>query len=204
MDVYPKNIPKEYFLEIFNDSKIYLKLLENSDMYNFDNNFMEILISILKDKLFKINDYNDEIYETLLPILLNIILSYYFRHNDNKFEEKENNIISIIDKIIKPIIAKNKKEKNQIINLIQLINGILFTKDNLIIIFSKNAVFNEEVTNQIYSLIDIIIKNNSQEYNKKLFRNLNNIISDNNEENQISFYIYQIIFNMLKEKIFDK
>ena len=204
MDIYQKNIPKEYFLEIFNNSKIYLQLLENSEIYKFDNTFIKILLSILKDQPFNINDLNNEIYESLFKILLNVILSYYYQTNDNEREEKENNIIFIIDKIIKPIIEKQIKEKNQIKNLIDLIYEILFTKDNLIAVFSQGAVINEEITNQIYSLINIVIKNSNQENNKKLFRNLNNIINGNNEEKQNSFYIYQIVFNMLKDKIFDK
>ena len=204
-DIYSKNIyiSKEYFLEIFNNSKIYFKLLENSDIYKFDNNFMKILISILKDKLFNINDYNNEINESLVQILLNLILSYYFRNNDNEGRETENNIIFTIDKIIKPILEKNIKEKNQTQKIIELINEILFTKDNLYAVFSQNP-FNEEVINKMYSLIDTIIINNSQEYNIKLFKNLYNIINDNYEEKLISFYIVKIIFYMLKNKLISK
>ena len=200
-----KLIPKEYFLDIYTNSKVYFKLLSNNDMYNFDNNFIKLLISLTKDKSFKMNEYKSEMIENFIRILLNVILSYYFRDNNDNNEEKEKNIIYIIENIIKPNLLKNKNEEKELVNkLTGLINTILFTKENLSVIFSKNSVFNEEATKQMYELVNSITKINTPESNKKLFKNLNHIVNDAKEEKEISFYIYQILFEFFKNKILDK
>ena len=204
-----KMIFKEYFLEIFTNSKIYFKLLSNDDIYNFDDYIMKILLSISNDKLFNINNYNNEIKEYFINIFLNTILSYYFRESFNekkeeKNEEKEKNIIIIIQKIIKPIIDKDKTGEKQIYKILELINNILLKRENILVIFSKNSVYNEEITKEMYELISSIIKINNQENNKKIFKNLNHIINDSKDSKSISFYIYQILFDFFKNKILDK
>ena len=203
-----KKIWKEYFLDIFTNSKVYYRLLYRSDIYNFDDYFTKILITIINEKSFNINDCNNETYGNLFNIFLNAILAYYFREveKDNKEsnEEKEKNIILIIQKIIKPILEKTKKDEKIITKLLELINNILLSRENLLVIFSKNSVYNEEVTKEIYELLNTIIKMNNQDSNKKLFKNLNNIVNDSKNSDAISFYIYRIIFDFFKNKIFAK
>ena len=77
-------------------------------------------MEIFKDKQFNIKDYNDELQNDLLNILLNTIITYYYRDNNNEEnkdikiqnQEKEKDIIFIIQKIIIPIVKKASLEKN--------------------------------------------------------------------------------------------
>ena len=203
-----KIIPKEYLLDIFNNSKIYFKLLANNCIHTLDNYFIKIIFKVFEDKLFNIKDYNNNTYENLLVILLNTILSYYYRDtNDNKNnnnEEKEKEIIFIIQKIIMPIIDQVKKDEKNNSKILEIINDTLFNKENIIVLFYEDSVLNEEVTKQMYLLLTEITKLNQKESNKKLFKNINNIINNTKEIKEISFYIYQIIFDFFKNKLVDK
>ena len=207
-----KNIPKEYFLDIFTNSKIYFKLLANNCIHNLDNFCIKILLSIFRDKQFNIKDYNNDIYDDLLNILLNAIITYYYRENNNeenkdiqiKNQEIEKDIKFIIEKIVIPIIRKAELEKNNLLKTLEKISDILFNKDNLLIIFSKDSVINEELTKQMYELLNGIIQLNNKENNKKLFKDLNQIINNTKETKEMSFYVYQIIFDFFKNNIIDK
>ena len=202
---FEKNVPKEYFMEKFIDSKPYNKLLEGNCIHNLDNVLIKILLSACRDKFFNIEEYSN-IYEDLIKILLEAIVSYYYQDNDNKInnEEKEKDIIFILEKIITVIIEKVKTDKNKLSTILNLVNDILFNKDNLVIIFSKDSVTNEQITKQMYDLLINIMKLNSPENNKKLYKNLNNIINDTKEEKEYSFHIYQLIYEFFKNKIIDK
>ena len=207
-----KIIPKEYLLEIFTNSKIYFKLLANNCIHTFDNYFIKKLYKVFEDKSFNIKDYNNDTYENLLIILINTILSYYYRdandnkkeNNGNNNEEKEKEIIFIIQKVIMPIIEKVKNEEKNTSKILEIINDTLFNKENILVLFHKDAVLNEEVTKQMYLLLTELTKLNKKESNKKLFKNINNIINNTKEIKEVSFYIYQIIFDFFKNKLVDK
>ena len=202
---FEKNVPKEYFMEKFIDSKPYNKLLEGNCIHNLDNVLIKILLSACRDKSFNVEEYSN-IYEDLIKILLEAIVSYYYQDNDNKInnEEKEKDIIFILEKIITVIIEKVKTDKNKLSTILNLVNDILFNKDNLVIIFSKDSVTNEQITKQMFDLLINIMKLNSPENNIKLYKNLNNIINDTKEEKEYSFHIYQLIYEFFKNKIIDK
>ena len=204
-----KNIPKEYFLDIFNNSKIYFKLLANNCIHNLDNFCIKILLAIFNDKQFNINDYDYDVFDDLLNILLNTIISYYYRDNNNEENKElkiknEEDIIFILQKIITPIILKAQKEKNNLLKILEKVSNILFSKENLVIIFSKDSVLNDKLTKEMYILLNGIIQLNNRENNKKLFKDLNQIINDTKETKEISFYVYQIIFDFFKNNIIDR
>ena len=192
-------IRNEYFMDIYYNSKIYQKFKKNSEIFGLNNNFIKMLLMIIKDK-FNLKEYEkDNIYGDLLNIVLKTILSYYneFNYNDND----DNDIILIIQEIIIPMINKNINNKNQMYKLLHLINSSLFNKNNFMMIFSGSLI-NEEVTNKMYELFINIIKLNDKDTNENIFKYIISILNEANED--ISSYIYQIIFEFIKNGFIGK
>ena len=90
-----KGVPKEYFIEVLKDNKIY-DYLNGCKVININNNLVKIVIAIIEKESFNLMNYELNFFEyrDLIDILIDLIISYI--SSDNKDEKNNQNINNII------------------------------------------------------------------------------------------------------------
>ena len=195
-DSVTKNIPKEYLDEVFKDNKLYDYLNGINRVIDFNNYLLEIIIKCFETSIININDFDALI--NLIDICISGIISSLSNYNIKKNVDNDNaqNIIPIIKKIIMPSL-KNDNDKEKVA-LLNLINNNLFNINNIKLIFNTKTP--KEISKQVYELLLSILKINTKESNEKLFISIYKII---NEEKDISFDLYNILYESCKNKYID-
>lgn len=200
-----KNVNKEYFLEVLEDNKSYDYMNEN--FINFDNNLLQIMVELIEDDSFNIQEeLSFKEHKDLIDIFLKLIISYinYDDSENNKNKKYIKNINIIISKIFLPLFNKANQsnqlypeEYNQII--LNFIYEKLFSINNIKLLFSGNFI--KDISEKIYDLFKALIKKNKINENIKLIYSLNKIIK---EETNISPYLYKILLELIQIDINDK
>ena len=187
-----KGVPKEYFIEVLKDNKIY-DYLNGCKVININNNLVKIVIAIIEKESFNLMNYELNFFEyrDLIDIFIDLIISYI--SSDNKDEKNNQHINNIISKIFLPLFQEENERvfndnDNDRENLFNYIYENLFSEDNIKLIF-LNPI--NEITENIFKIFVNLIKVNSQKNNTKLHESINKII---NEDENISNYLYKILF----------
>ena len=137
-----KYINKKYFLEVFNDNKIYDFIYGSNKVMNFNNSFIQLLTEVIKNESFNILDkkLKKEEYKDLLEVLIKLIIAYL--SDDNLKKNKNDKYIKIFNDIITKIIFPLFKKENydlfkdfKIDDFILLIKLLTFIIKKLIIYY---------------------------------------------------------------------
>ena len=195
----PKNIPKEYLSEVFNENKIFDYLKGKNRIIDFNNYLLKIIIKLIDSNSFDITRYklDFDTYKNLLDILIQSVFSYI--SSDSKDDINNKIIVDIIKKIILPIIIKNNFNEEQNSILMDLINKKLL---NIYII--KNIFTNANlkiIQEQFFDLLKTLIKTNSEGNNDNLFNTLYKLI---NENHNLPIFLYDILLEYIKKEPSDQ
>ena len=196
-DNIPKNINKEYLSEVIKDNKIYDYIYGNNRIIDFNNYLVQILLKYIEQDSFIIIDYHldFEIYKKLIDILFSAIIS--FLSNEIHDDKNIKNVIIIIQKIIIPMIndEKNLLNNNQKLELINYINNNIFNISIIQLIFTNTDI--KEIQKQFFELLKLIIKKSDEENLIKIISSIQKII---NEGQNISIYLYEILYEFIQNK----
>ena len=211
----PKYAPRKIYNEIMKDNNAITETSSDSNKNSINyNKYKSILLSIIEQKQFDINNenYNDSSKEIVISIVLNELFSLINNGNLNDRDKIDINssFSYIINQLIKPLI---KKDTN--ISILKTIINSLNKYDNLIKIFnnriSRDDIFNNEnaqlISDVLYDLINILFEKtkdvSSNELNM-LYQSLqriikNSITTNNNYKDKYNvIYLFQLLYKLIQ------